>query len=64
MVDLGKNLRAVRNEREWTQEVLAERSGIQAAEISRIENGRRDPQVSTVLRLAAALGIPPARLFE
>jgi len=63
-VDLGKNLRAVRNEREWTQEVLAERSGIQAAEISRIENGRRDPQVSTVLRLAAALGIPPARLFE
>jgi len=64
VVDLGKNLRAVRNEREWTQEVLAERSGIQAAEISRIENGRRDPQVSTVLRLAAALGIPPARLFE
>jgi transcriptional regulator with XRE-family HTH domain len=62
--NLGSNLRAARKKREWTQEDLAERSGVHAGEISRMEAGKRDPQVSTVERLAAALEIPPGQLLE
>jgi transcriptional regulator with XRE-family HTH domain len=63
VADLGANLRRLRDERELTQEELAERSGVQAGEISRIERGQRDPRVSTVIRLAKALRVPPARLL-
>lgn len=64
MGNLGENLRAAREEREMTQEQVAERSGVQAGEISRIETGKRDPQVSTLLKIAKALGLPPGRLLE
>jgi transcriptional regulator with XRE-family HTH domain len=62
--NLGSNLRAARKKRKWTQEDLAERSGVHAGEISRMEAGKRDPQVSTVEKLAAALEIPPGQLLE
>lgn len=64
MGNLGSNLRTARKQREWTQEELAERSGVQAGEISRLEAGKRDPQVSTVEKLAAALEVPPGRLLD
>ncbi len=64
MGNLGSNLRAARKKRKWTQEDLAVRSGVHAGEISRMEGGKRDPQVSTVERLAAALEIPPGQLLE
>lgn len=64
MGKLGENLRAVRTEKELTQEQVAERSGVQAGEISRIERGQRDPQVSTLLKLAKALKVPPGKLLE
>jgi transcriptional regulator with XRE-family HTH domain len=62
--DLGSNLRAARKKRRWTQEELSERSGVQTGEISRMERGKRDPQVSTVEKLAAALELPPGQLLE
>lgn len=64
VADLGANLREIREELELTQEELAARSGVQAGEISRIERGQRDPRVSTVLKLAKALRLPPARLLD
>jgi transcriptional regulator with XRE-family HTH domain len=62
--DLGKNLRAARKKLGLTQEEVAERSGVQAGEVSRIERGQRDPKVSTLERLAAAVEVPPGRLLE
>lgn len=61
---LGENLRAAREKRELTQEQLSERTGVQAGEISRIETGKRDPQVSTVLKLADGLDLAPGELLE
>lgn len=61
---LGENLRAAREKHELTQEQLSQRSGVQAGEISRIETGKRDPQVSTVLKLAEGLGVKPGQLLE
>lgn len=61
---LGGNLRAVRNKRGLSQEQVAERSGVHATEVSRIESGKRDPRVSTVERLAKAVKVKPGELLE
>jgi transcriptional regulator with XRE-family HTH domain len=62
--NLGKNLRAARERLGLTQEEVGARSGVQAGEVSRIERGKRDPQVSTVEKLAAAVELPPGRLLD
>jgi transcriptional regulator with XRE-family HTH domain len=62
--NLGVNLRAARKRLDLTQEEVAERSGVQAGEVSRIEAGKRDPKVSTLERLAAAVELPPGRLLD
>jgi transcriptional regulator with XRE-family HTH domain len=64
MGDLGTNLREARERLGLTQEQVAERSGVHATEVSRIEAGKRDPQVSTLKRLAAALEVAPGRLLD
>jgi transcriptional regulator with XRE-family HTH domain len=61
---LGQNLRAARKRLGLTQEQVSERSGVQAGEVSRIERGQRDPQVSTVEKLAAAVEVDTGRLFD
>ena len=40
----------------FTQKQLSEKTGITQADISRIENGSRNPSISMVNRLANALG--------
>ena len=40
-----------------TQKDLSERTGITQADISRIENGTRNPSLSMVKRIAAGLGM-------
>jgi transcriptional regulator with XRE-family HTH domain len=64
VADLATNLRAARKKLKLTQEQVAERSGVHATEVSRIEAGKRDPQVSTVLRLARAVEVRPGQLLE
>ena len=63
MGNLGKNLRAARRQLGLTQEQVAERSGVQAGEVSRVELGKRDPRVSTLEKLAAAVEVEPGQLL-
>lgn len=64
MGDLGSNLRAARKRLKMTQDDVARRSGVHATEVSRIERGKRDPQVSTLVKLAKAVEVPPGELLE
>jgi transcriptional regulator with XRE-family HTH domain len=64
VAELGKNLRTARQNLGLTQEEVAERSGVQAGEISRIERGLRDPKVSTLEKIARALELPAGRLLD
>lgn len=64
MGNLGENLRAARLKLELSQEQVAERSGVHATEVSRIEAGKRDPRVTTVERLAEAVKLRPGELLE
>ena len=59
----GANLRRARERSGLSQEQLSERSRLHLTEISRLENGRRDPRLTTIVRLAGGLGIPPADLL-
>ena len=46
-----------RNEQHLTQKELSERTGITQSDISRIENGTRNPSLSMVKRIAEGLGM-------
>lgn len=52
---LGAQLAAARRARGFTQSVLSTLSGVQQAEISRIERGSGNPTATTLFRLAEAL---------
>jgi len=61
---LGRNVRERREARELTQEKLAERAGLDAAYISGIERGLRNPGIKNVAKLAKALGLTTAELCK
>ena len=59
--------RAVKQQREaagFSLRVLAARSGISSSMISDIERGTKSPTVTTVVRLAQALGVSAAALID
>lgn len=57
-------LREVRERKLMTQAELAEKTGISEATLSRIENGLQRPRISTVRKIAAALGVEPGDLIK
>jgi transcriptional regulator with XRE-family HTH domain len=58
------NLRRFRTETGLSQEALAHSANFHPTEISRLERAVRDPRLSTIVRLAEALGVPAAALLE
>ena len=54
---VGTNVQRLRKERGWTQVELASRCSVNAEQISRIENARRDYMHSTLLEVCEALGV-------
>ena len=61
---LGRNLRALRQERSLAQEKLAELAELDPTYISDTAWGVRNPSVLSLLRIARALGVTVARLVE
>src|SRR5437660_8912125 len=64
MTALGERIKALRLERELQQRQLAEKAGMPPSMVSQIESGRLTPSLPTLGKLAAALGVPIASLFE
>lgn len=58
------NLRRLRIERGMTQEQLALEAGMSVSDVGHIETQGREPRVTTIVRLAAALDADPGALFE
>ena len=61
---VAANLRARREAAGISQVELARRSGVDLSHINKIENARRDPTTSMLLRLARAIGTTPAELLR
>jgi transcriptional regulator with XRE-family HTH domain len=60
----ARNLRRERKHLELSQEALGFLCDLNMSEISRLERSTRDPRLATIVKLANALGIPPAQLLE
>jgi transcriptional regulator with XRE-family HTH domain len=60
---LGANLRAARLRAGLTQEALGHRADFHPTEVNRIERGRRNTGLLTIVKLAKALDIPAADLL-
>ena len=58
------NLRRCRQRAGLSQQRLAELCGLHPTEISLLERAARDPALTTVVKLARCLGVPPATLLE
>jgi transcriptional regulator with XRE-family HTH domain len=54
---LADAVRTLRQNSGFSQEKLAERSGLSTVFISRIERGKESPSVDSMVRIAKALGV-------
>jgi transcriptional regulator with XRE-family HTH domain len=54
---LGQRIQAARQDRGWTQTVLAEQSGVHYVNVARIERGAHWPSWATFYQLSQALGV-------
>lgn len=61
---LRENIRALRRDLGWSQELLAEKVGVSAPYIAQIELGHRTPSLEIVQNIAIAFGVEYKTLFE
>lgn len=64
LLALAGAIRHLRRERELSQEALAFAADIHPKHLSEIERANKDPRSTTVVRLADALGVSVAQLYE
>lgn len=57
LIMLGNRIRECRKEREFSQEILAEKSGVSTNTISRIEGGQMAMSVGILQKIVKALGV-------
>lgn len=62
-MNIGQAIQLARSKRKLSQAALAKRAGISVSYLSLLERGRRDPPLSTIQRIAAALVMPVEILF-
>lgn len=63
-IDVGARLRELRQERKMSMRALARASGLSTNALSMIERSRTSPSVSTLYKLAEALGVPITAFFR
>lgn len=63
-IKLGKRVRALRDELEWTQEDLADAAGMHWTYVGQIERGLRNLSLTNLLKLAVALKVDPGDLVK
>jgi transcriptional regulator with XRE-family HTH domain len=61
---LGENLRKLRLKKNMSQVDLATALNVDRAYISNIENGRMNPTLSTLEKIAGALGVSTSELVK
>jgi transcriptional regulator with XRE-family HTH domain len=61
---LGKNLKRIRKEKGISQGDIVRSLGMDRAFISNIENGKTNPTLATIAKLAKALGVSVSELTK
>lgn len=60
----GENVRQARQDRGWTQEDLAHKTDLAIVQVSRIERGKREIRLTTLIRLLDGLELQPQTLLH
>lgn len=63
-MSVGTRIRELRTQLGWSQRALAQKSKLGCGHISSIETGQNDLKLSTLTKIAAALGIRVTDLLE
>ncbi len=63
-LDIGSQVRTLRNRRDLTLQDLADLSGLSKPNLSQIENNLVTPPIATLLKIAAALGVSIGHFFQ
>ena len=61
---LGKNIKLIRNHRQYSQALLAEKTDISITFLSNIERGLKYPQPAVLAQIADKLGVEVYELFK
>lgn len=61
---LAQKIKALRKSKGFSQEALAEISGLSLRTVQRIENENKNPSGDTLKRVSSALGISPDYLLD
>jgi transcriptional regulator with XRE-family HTH domain len=61
---LAMRLKQLRARKKMTQQALAMKAGVSLGYIARLETERHDPKLSSLRKLAKALGVPVTELLE
>ncbi|MFC7053317.1 helix-turn-helix domain-containing protein [Hansschlegelia quercus] len=61
---VGLNVKRLRQEKGWSQEALAFEAKLHRTYVSGVERGVRNPTVTVLEVIAAALGLPSSRLLD
>ena len=62
-MNIGENIKRIRTAKNLSQKEVPINASLDAAQYSRIENGKTDPSVNTLERIAKAMEITLAELF-
>lgn len=60
----GARLKAIREEKNLSLKKTDAQSELDSSNIFKYETGRRDPQLTTIIKLAQALKVHPKELFD
>lgn len=60
----GQQIRKIRNEQNKTLQEVANLAEIELSQVYRIESGKINPKLTTILILAKALAVKPSVLLE
>ena len=61
---IGQRIRGYRNEKNLSQEKLAEMAGCHPTYIGQVERGEQNATLESVEKIASAMSVPLSKLFE
>lgn len=63
-ITIGKKIKEIRKNRAFTQDILAEKVGIDAKHLSRIECGKNSLSLNLLLKICSVLDTEPSAFFD
>ncbi len=61
---MGNRIRELRQERGWSQQILADHAQMERSHLTRLEDGKREAGLKILEKIAGALGVEPYELLR